>query len=115
MSFVLPSEYWTDIEKAPKPMKSQKGDTKASIVSLVKQDTQNRAVLLFGGFASSKEVKVLKKNLLQMVEQDSEWMVENSTGGLDDEKKVVLAQYNDPFTPPWKRRNEVSVVVVPRS
>ena len=29
----------------------------------------------------------------------------------DEEAAPLLMQYNDPFTPPWKRRNEVAIPV----
>ena len=33
----------------------------------------------------------------------------------DADADAVLMQYNDPFQPPWKRRNEVAIPVVPRN
>jgi hypothetical protein len=63
------------------------------------------AVVMFGGFAGKKDVEERKKQLLEILSKDSEWTAEpNAT--------ITLAQYNDPFTPPWKRRNEVSIKVV---
>lgn len=94
MSFVLPSEYWTKVDTAPKPFNTQS----ESDVILIQQDAQIRAVLLFGGFASKKEVDLQKQELLNMVEKDSDWMPK------DQGKEITLAQYNDPFTPPWKRK-----------
>lgn len=108
MAFVLPSEYWDsgDVEddagddalsKAPSPLEN-------SLVQLKKNEGGQRAVSMFGGFASSKEVEAKKKELLAKLASDSEWKpVEDAA--------VALAQYNDPFTPPWKRLSEVSVPV----
>ena len=39
--------------------------------------------------------------------------VADASNRLLDEWRTELAQYNDPFTPPWKRLNEVSVAVQP--
>jgi len=119
MSFVLPSEYWNQIENAPKPIESNAKNTDdtsstTSDVSINQQEKQVRAVFLFGGFAPQKEVDVLKKELIHMVDQDKDWMLADEESK-STSREFVLAQYNDPFTPPWKRRNEVSVLVVPRT
>mmetsp|Transcript_24370 Transcript_24370/g.28719 ORF Transcript_24370/g.28719 Transcript_24370/m.28719 type:complete len:444 (-) Transcript_24370:58-1389(-) len=102
MSFVLPSTYWDEkgLENAPKPLQG-------SLVSLERDTGGNRAVLMFGGFASKDDVKAKTADLLKGLEYDKEW-------GAVEDASVTLAQYNDPFTPPWKRRNEVSVPVVAR-
>jgi len=115
MSFVLPSEYWTQLQNAPKPMENNSDseeDSALSGVKLILEASQTRAVLLFGGFASKKEVDKQKKELLEMLKQDPDWMVESDASS---EKGIILAQYNDPFTPPWKRRNEVSILIAPRN
>lgn len=102
MSFVLPSTYWDEkgLDNAPKPLEG-------SLVSLKRDSGGNRAVLMFGGFASKDDVKAKSADLLTGLESDKEW-------GATESASVTLAQYNDPFTPPWKRRNEVSVPVVAR-
>lgn len=98
MSFVLPSEFWNKVEAAPKPFDE-------SGVVLKTDEGGDRAVVMFGGFAGKKDVEERKKQLLGSLSNDAEWTVV-----LD--APVTVAQYNDPFTPPWKRRNEVSVKVV---
>lgn len=100
MSFVLPSEFWKNVQAAPKPL-SESG------VSVETVEWEVRAVLMFGGYTSRKIIEVRSKQLLDGLQQDTEWKVEKG-------EPVMLAQYNDPFTPPWKRLNEVSVKVVPR-
>jgi len=112
MSFVLPSEYWNQIERAPQPMESSSSSSSSSSstnkgVQLIQQEEQVRAVLLFGGFASKKDVSRKKKELLDTL-QNTQWEMKGND-------QITIAQYNDPFTPPWKRRNEVSVLVQPRS
>lgn len=98
MSFVLPSEFWDGVEDAPKPFDE-------SGVVLEMNEGGDRAVVMFGGFAGKQNVDERKKQLLDGLSKDDEWTAE-------PDALVTLAQYNDPFTPPWKRRNEVSVKVV---
>jgi len=46
-----------------------------------------------------------KKALVQSVEMSDSWQL------LNPEDDPCLLQYNDPFVPPWKRRNEVAVAI----
>lgn len=103
MAFVLPSTYWDEdaLSKAPSPLKN-------SLVQLKRENGGQRAVVMFGGLATSKEVELKKQQLMKSVETDKEWNV-------DPNAPITLAQYNDPFTPPWKRLNEVSVPVQPNA
>lgn len=98
MSFILPSDYWDDdrLTTAPQPLSG-------SGVILQQKEPEERAVLMFGGYASKKEVQKRKKELKTALAKDSGWKA------LEDE--VTVAQYNDPFTVPWRRLNEVSVRV----
>jgi SOUL heme-binding protein len=102
MSFVMPSNFWEvdALGKAPKPLKN-------SGVNLERVEGGERAVIMFGGYASKKEVAERKADLMNRVKKSKEWQVK-------DGEDVVLAQYNDPFTLPWNRLNEVSVSLVPR-
>lgn len=102
MQFVMPSEFWDSetLETAPQPLSG-------SGVMLKQQESQNRAVLMFGGYASKKEVDKRKKELLNALSKDKDWRIA--------EDKTTLAQYNDPFTLPWKRLNEVSILVEERN
>jgi hypothetical protein len=99
MEFVLPSNYWgtENLSKAPMPLES-------SGVTLQERESETRAVLMFGGYASKKEAEERKKELLSTLsKRDSKWRPIEDT--------LSLAQYNDPFTVPWRRLNEVSVKV----
>jgi SOUL heme-binding protein len=100
MSFVLPSEFWQvkNFEKAPQPLEG-------SGVTLELNEGSNRAVIMFGGFASKKDVTLRTQQLLNAIKSDKDWKA-------DPSDSVSLAQYNDPFTPPWKRLNEVSIKVI---
>jgi hypothetical protein len=102
MSFVLPSEFWknSSLQLAPEPLAG-------SGVALEYNMGGERAVLMFGGYASTSEVEQQKKKLLEYLEMDRKWQA-------DKNEPVQLAQYNDPFTPPWKRLNEVSIGVQAR-
>ena len=51
--------------------------------------------------------------LCAAVDEDSEWEV--ATAGEEEESEPLLMQYNDPFTLPWKRRNEVALPVRARA
>eukprot|EP00978_Attheya_sp_CCMP212_P037303 scaffold174751_cov49-Attheya_sp.AAC.2 len=101
MSFVMPSEYWGNIDAAPKPLEGSR-------VQLKKQMGGERAVKMFGGFATKQQVEAQTKELMEIIAKQDEWMIASQ-----EDQEVTSAQYNDPFTPPWKRLNEVSVLVVP--
>ncbi|GKZ01125.1 hypothetical protein MPSEU_001064100 [Mayamaea pseudoterrestris] len=99
MSFVMPSDFWSSdrLTQAPQPIEG-------SGVSLALQEGQRRAVIMFGGYASKVETNRRKEQLMQGLADSKEWeIVPGAT--------VTLSQYNDPFTPPWKRLNEVSIKV----
>ena len=100
MSFILPSTYWDAgaLDNAPKPLEG-------SLVTLRRDDGGNRAVVMFGGLASKGVIEARSNDLRKNLESDIEWIAAENTS-------VALAQYNDPFTPPWKRRNEVSLTIV---
>lgn len=101
MSFVLPSAYWNGEKMAPEPLCD-------SGVRLEEKAGEVRAVIMFGGYASKKEVEQRKSQLRRYLAEQSDW--------LSDENHVfAVAQYNDPFTPPWKRLNEVSLPVYMKS
>jgi len=101
MSFVLPSQFWdtNSLQEAPKPLEG-------SGVTLEQDMGGDRAVVMFGGYASKQETEKRKKELLRLVSQTRKWEP------VPDDP-IALCQYNDPFTPPWKRLNEVSVLVQP--
>jgi SOUL heme-binding protein len=103
MSFVLPSQYWTreGLASAPEPLEG-------SGVTLEYVEGGLRAVLMYGGYASQAETNQRKSVLLSALAHWEGWEA------VPDEP-LALAQYNDPFTPPWKRVNEVSVAVRSKS
>jgi hypothetical protein len=83
MSFVLPSTYWNEdgTEKAPQPLDG-------SGVRLQRDEGGTRATLMFGGFSNKAEVQERKKQLISLLEGDTEYV-------MVDGAKTTLSQYND--------------------
>jgi hypothetical protein len=117
MSFVLPSNYWgNDNDDAAVAVTSTTGggaqqppqplpESGVRIETVASTET-TRAVWPFGGYALN--VAAQSDELLRQLRRSSsrdEWEVAPGA-------TVQLAQYNDPFTPPWKRLNEVSIAVI---
>lgn len=99
MSFIMPSKYWDSdaLESAPAPAED-------ADVQLQSRPGETVAVSVFGGYARSRAVEERTEALLSALDGSSVLQV-------PDRKATRLMQYNDPFTVPWKRRNEVSVPV----
>lgn len=96
MSFVMPAEDILVEGGLPKP-------TDPSVQ--IKQVPERLvAVRRFPGVATSGEVKRQSEKLLAAVQADGSY-----TPVADGEYSVL--QYNPPYTIPWRRRNEVAVVV----
>eukprot|EP01038_Epipyxis_sp_PR26KG_P011309 gene11309-15170_t len=119
MSFVMPSKYWmksdnsSALEKVspPKPVINEVFIEPNSDDFL--RGSESVAVVWFGGFATKTEVDKRTNQLLRLVGLDTQWEVKKELiNGNWIESKPFLMQYNDPFQPPWKRRNEVAVPVI---
>ena len=95
MEFVLPKEYWKDLGKAPPPLTN---------VELTYGEGGLVAAAYYGGYATKDEVARRSAELVEAIEA-SDYAVAGET---------YSAAYNDPFTPPWRRRNEVLVPVEKR-
>lgn len=93
MAFYLPSAY--DPETAPSPT-----DPK---VRLVVEPPRTVAIRRFSWYATDGRVERERRALLDVLAE----------GGLEPLGSPVLLQYNDPWTPPFMRRNEVEVLVEP--
>lgn len=91
MSFTMPAEY--TLEELPSPRNDS--------VSIVEVPGRTVASLGFSGWATSGKVRRMQEELLRTLEQHEMEIV-----GVP-----VLNQYNPPWTPPFLRRNEVSVEV----
>jgi hypothetical protein len=86
-SFRLPSSL--TLSTAPKPK-----DTR---IRIYKADPQTMAAIRFSGFWSDSNIRKHKEKLEAYIVRE----------GLDVGGPMQVAFYNDPFTWPWARRNEV--------
>lgn len=91
MGFYLPAEF--EIESAPKPTDAD--------VSLREVPARRMAVVQFSWYAPEGRVRNYRSQLLDTLEQ-----TDYETTG-----EPFLLRYNDPWTPPFMRRNEVAVEI----
>ncbi len=89
--FMMPSEYTEDT--LPKP--------RNEAIRIVTVAARKRAVLRFSGLASQTRINSAEKRLRL-------WMQDQ---GLQPVGVADAAWFDDPFTLPWRRRNEVSLAV----
>lgn len=106
MSFIMPSRFWDNGSQSapPKPV-----DNKVVIETKgggVLEKTTTLAVIYFGGYASENQVNLYKQKLISALNDDNMWKMK------DDATLPFIFQYNDPFQPPWSRRNEIAINVV---
>ena len=94
MAFVLPEEF---ASQPPPPLAD-------SAVTLERVPQRLVAVLPFAGIVTDAEVARQRVALLAALQADTQ------VAPLDDMAVSVL-QYNAPYTVPWRRRNEVALVV----
>lgn len=92
MAFYLPSEY--SPETAPQPTDSD--------VSLVTEPQKTVAVEQFSWYAFEWRVARRTQKLLSKLDRE----------GIEAVSDAYLLRYNDPWTPPFMRRNEVVVEIV---
>ena len=90
---MLPEAYWQDLAKAPPPLTN---------VELTYGEGGLVAASYYGGYATTDEVKKRSAELVEAINASEDYDVAGET---------YSAAYNDPFTPPWRRRNEVLVAV----
>ncbi|KAJ4849610.1 hypothetical protein Tsubulata_020966 [Turnera subulata] len=93
MSFVMPSKYGPNL---PLP--------KDRSVRIKEVPRQVVAVTAFPGFVTDDEVKQRDLKLRDALENDVQFRVKEGAS-------VEVAQYNPPFTLPFKRRNEIALEV----
>ena len=93
MAFYLPAEY--DAETAPAPTDPA--------VRLVVEPARTVAARRFSWYATDDRVERERRALLDVLAE----------GDVEPLGSPVLLQYNDPWTPPFMRRNEVEVLVEP--
>ena len=91
MAFYLPMDY--DHETAPEPTEPT--------VALVTEPAKTVAVDSFSWYAPEWRVERRQRRLIETLERD----------GVRPFGEPYLLRYDDPWTPPFMRRNEVAVVV----
>ena len=91
MGFYLPAEY--DMESAPKPTDAD--------VNLREVPARTMAVVGFSWYAPGWRVEKYRSRLLHGLDAT----------GYEPTGEPFLLRYNDPWTPPFMRRNEVAVTV----
>lgn len=104
MMFVMPSKVWANVSMSPLPMDG----SDVVVEDATEFKDEYLAVLWFGGVCSAKEIQFRSNLLKELLETSAKWK-------LKDDSEVMSLQYNDPFQPPWRRRNEVCFPVVLRS
>jgi hypothetical protein len=91
MAFTMPAEY--AMEELPSPRDES--------VRIVEVPERTVAALAFSGWATGRKVERVQQELRETLESH----------GLEMVGLAVLNQYNPPWTPPFMRRNEVSIEV----
>jgi len=95
MKFVIPS---VSSEAPPTPLKSDDVNIERIPERLV-------AVKVFPGLVTKEEVSRQKKSLLSSLSGEGVGL------NVMNEEEISVLQYNSPFTIPWRRRNEIAIVV----
>ena len=120
MAFVLPSDYWgqpagAEADEPPAPLEGSGVKLALDKGGGLLERSDLQAVTWFDGFAGEAEVARRKALLIDALRtQDCPYEPLGNTLGVD-EPPFALLQYNDPFTPPWLRRNELALPVRPRA
>jgi len=96
MAFVLPSE---DVEAADGPPRPRD-----PTIEVAQVPERLVAVREFAGVATAGEVERQFQKLLSVLEEDGAYAPEVAG-------RYSVLQYNPPYTLPWRRRNEIAVVV----
>ena len=91
MAFTMPGKY--DIDELPAPEDDR--------VVIVDVPERTLAVIRFSGWATRGKIARNSMKLLQTLEQN----------GIEPVSGTTLNQYNPPWTPPFLRRNEISVEI----
>ncbi len=91
MGFYLPSEY--DANGAPTPTNPA--------VKLLIEGTRDLAVVRFSWYATDGRIERKRRTLLQTLDD----------AGIETSGEPFVLRYNDPWTPPFMRRNEVAVEI----
>lgn len=94
MAFVMPSKYGDDL---PQPVDKS--------VAIRRVPSKVVAVTAFSGYVTDDIVKKREQDLRKLLERDAKLRIKESS-------QAEVSQFNPPFTPPFMRRNEISLEVV---
>ena len=91
INFSMPSKF--TLESLPAPQDRR--------IKLIEQPAETVAVIVFSGRVNSANVNKYERQLMNWIK----------TEGLTVNGTASIARYNDPFTFPWNRRNELMIKV----
>lgn len=107
MSFVMPSRFWKDPQNlATAPLPVDESDIK---LEMFVDGKDPMASIWYGGYSDAIRVQEMYSKLKSRLNVNNEWQLKDLAA------EPLVLQYNDPFQPPWKRRNEVCVPVIRRT
>jgi len=92
MAFIMPDRF--DMQSIPKPS--------SSLVKIQLIEPRKLAVIRFSGYMSQESYDKNLKRLREALED----------GGISTVGEPLLMQYNDPWTPPFSRRNEIALQLI---
>ena len=92
MAFIMPERF--DMQSIPRPL--------SSLVKLKLVEPRKLAVIRFSGYMSQGSYDKNLKQLREALEDE----------GISAVGEPQLMQYNDPWTPPFSRRNEIALQVI---
>ena len=104
MSFIMPSNYWGEDKLGTAPTPVEGSGVTVEMSPVLQKGVKTFAVLWFGGYSTNGVSEKKKTQLQTALKEDAEYEVVPGA-------KPFLSQFNDPFQPPWKRRNEVSISI----
>lgn len=91
VTFMMPSDYTLDTLPVPD----------STSIRFFEADSERHIVLTFSGLANDRSVARYEAELRALVQAE----------GLDISGNPIFHYYDDPFTVPWNRRNEVAFVL----
>jgi len=92
MAFIMPERF--DIQSIPKPSSSR--------VKIQLIEPRKLATIRFSGYMTEGNYEKYLELLTKTLE----------VRGISTEGEPLLMQYNDPWTPPFSRRNEIALWVI---
>merc|ERR1712232_722686 len=91
--------------------------TDSSRVEIVEFPETILASISFAGICTDEEINRQKDKLIERIEEqkaaaaDIGWKIRKNADDDDDQPEFLILQYNAPGTLPWRRMNEIAVVM----